>query len=48
VTLSQRMARIGVENTVNPEFRQFLIRLEQGERPARIVIDECHILLTQL
>ena len=27
--------------------RQFLIRLEQGERLARIVIDVCHVLLTQ-
>jgi hypothetical protein len=50
VTLSQRMAQIvlvGVENAVTPEFRQFLIRSEQGESLARIVIDECHVLLTQ-
>ena len=50
VTLSQRMAQIvlvRVENAVTPEFRQFLIRLEQGERLGRIVIDECHVLLTQ-
>ena len=48
--LPQRMAQVvlvGVENAVTPEFQQFLIRLEQAEKLARIVIDECHTVLTQ-
>jgi RecQ family ATP-dependent DNA helicase len=48
--LKQRMAQVvlvGVENAVTPEFQQFLIRLEQAQRLARIVIDECHSILTQ-
>jgi RecQ family ATP-dependent DNA helicase len=50
VILSQRMAQIvlvGVNHAVTPEFRQFLIRLEEAGRLSRIVIDECHVLLTQ-
>jgi RecQ family ATP-dependent DNA helicase len=50
VILSQRMAQVilvSVNHAVTPEFRQFLIRLEEAERLSRIVIDECHVLLTQ-
>jgi len=46
----QRMAQVvlvGVENAVTPEFQQFLIRLEQAQKLARIAIDECHSVLTQ-
>ena len=49
-TVRQRMAQVvlvGVENAVTPEFQQFLIRLEQAQKLARIAIDECHSVLTQ-
>jgi len=48
--VQQRMAQvvlIGVENAVSHEFQQFLIRLEQSNKLARLVIDECHTVLTQ-
>lgn len=48
--LGQRMAQVvlvSVENAVTPEFQQFLIRLEQAQKLARIAIDECHTVLTQ-
>jgi len=38
---------VEVENAVTPEFQQFLIRLEQAKKLARIAIDECHTILTQ-
>jgi superfamily II DNA/RNA helicase len=48
--LPQRMAQVvlvGVEGAVEPGFQQFLVRLEQTHKLARIVIDECHTILTQ-
>lgn len=48
--LPQRMAQVvlvGVEGAVEPGFQQFLVRLEQAHKLARIVIDECHTILTQ-
>jgi superfamily II DNA or RNA helicase len=38
---------VGVEGAVEPGFQQFLVRLEQARKLARIVIDECHTILTQ-
>jgi superfamily II DNA or RNA helicase len=48
--LPQRMAQVvlvGVEGAVDSGFQQFLVRLEQAHKLARIVIDECHTILTQ-
>jgi superfamily II DNA helicase RecQ len=38
---------VGVENSITTEFQQFLVRLEQSEKLARIVMDECHTVVTQ-
>ena len=38
---------VGVENAILPEFHNVLIRLESTNQLARIVIDECHTLVSQ-
>ena len=41
-----QMMLVEVENAVTSKFQQFLIRLKQTQKLARIVIDECHSVLT--
>lgn len=38
---------VGVEHAVMPGFQQLLVQLEGAKKLARIVLDECHIVLTQ-
>ena len=38
---------VGVEHAVMPEFQQHLVHLESAEKLGRIVLDECHVVVTQ-
>ncbi len=44
---SAQVVIVGVEHAANPDFQQLLIQMEGAGKLARIVLDECHIVLTQ-
>jgi len=44
---SAQVVIVGVEHAVHPDFQQLLIQMENAKKLARIVLDECHIVLTQ-
>jgi superfamily II DNA helicase RecQ len=44
---SAQVVIVGVEHAVHSDFQQLLIQMEGAKKLARIVLDECHIVLTQ-
>ena len=44
---SAQVVIVGVEYATNSDFQQLLIQMKDTEKLARIVLDECHIMLTQ-
>lgn len=44
---SAQVVIVGVEHAVLPGFQQLLVQMEGAKKLARIVIDECHVVLTQ-
>jgi superfamily II DNA helicase RecQ len=44
---SAQIVIVGVEHAVHPAFQQLLIQMEGAKKLARIVLDECHVVLTQ-